>query len=193
VRYYGFRYYDPVTGRWPSRDPIEEWGGINLYALGKFSPINAWDFLGLCVDCSAQESSCQAAADTAEDTCITNGEAAVDKVAQTLGKAANALFKAASTATKTAARIKKAGCRRIANVFLRNGCLNAVGLGEAAELATLRYTHRSTLLSIAADAYLAKKLVGLKCAADKRSDYKDCASDRKSCEADNKADPCCSK
>jgi RHS repeat-associated protein len=24
--YYGYRYYDPVTGRWPSRDPIEELG-----------------------------------------------------------------------------------------------------------------------------------------------------------------------
>ena len=24
--FYGFRYYDPVTGRWPSRDPIEEEG-----------------------------------------------------------------------------------------------------------------------------------------------------------------------
>ena len=27
--YYGYRYYDPVTGRWPSRDPIEENGGLN--------------------------------------------------------------------------------------------------------------------------------------------------------------------
>ena len=26
--YYGYRYYDPVTGRWPSRDPIEENGGL---------------------------------------------------------------------------------------------------------------------------------------------------------------------
>jgi len=24
--YYGYRYYDPVIGRWPSRDPIEEKG-----------------------------------------------------------------------------------------------------------------------------------------------------------------------
>gem|GEM_PF-2153178 len=24
--YYGFRYYDPVTGRWPNRDPIGEYG-----------------------------------------------------------------------------------------------------------------------------------------------------------------------
>ena len=28
--YYGFRYYDPVTGRWPSRDPIEELGANRL-------------------------------------------------------------------------------------------------------------------------------------------------------------------
>ncbi|MFZ9938074.1 MAG: RHS repeat-associated core domain-containing protein, partial [Luteolibacter sp.] len=31
--YYGYRYYDPVTGRWPSRDPIEEEGGLNLYGF----------------------------------------------------------------------------------------------------------------------------------------------------------------
>ena len=30
---YGYRFYDPVTGRWPSRDPIEEEGGINLYGF----------------------------------------------------------------------------------------------------------------------------------------------------------------
>jgi hypothetical protein len=29
--YYGYRFYDPETGRWPSRDPIEEMGGLNLY------------------------------------------------------------------------------------------------------------------------------------------------------------------
>jgi RHS repeat-associated protein len=30
VTYYGYRWYDPHTGRWPSRDPIEERGGLNL-------------------------------------------------------------------------------------------------------------------------------------------------------------------
>ena len=44
--YYGFRYYDPVTGRWPSRDPIGERGGINLYAMVGNNSINAWDYLG---------------------------------------------------------------------------------------------------------------------------------------------------
>jgi RHS repeat-associated protein len=30
---YGYRYYDPLTGRWPSRDPIGEDGGENLYGF----------------------------------------------------------------------------------------------------------------------------------------------------------------
>ena len=45
--YYGFRYYDPETGRWPSRDPIEERGGLNLYGMVANNPVNAWDYLGL--------------------------------------------------------------------------------------------------------------------------------------------------
>ncbi len=32
---YSYRYYDPLTGRWPSRDPIEEAGGINLYGFAR--------------------------------------------------------------------------------------------------------------------------------------------------------------
>ena len=28
VFYYGFRYYDSVTGRWPNRDPIDEYGHV---------------------------------------------------------------------------------------------------------------------------------------------------------------------
>ena len=45
--YYGFRYYDPDTGRWLNRDPSEERGGINLYAYLMNSPVNFVDFLGL--------------------------------------------------------------------------------------------------------------------------------------------------
>jgi hypothetical protein len=33
VAWYGYRFYEPVTGRWPSRDPIEEEGGVNLYGF----------------------------------------------------------------------------------------------------------------------------------------------------------------
>ena len=45
--YYGFRYYDPVTGRWPSRDPIGEAGGLNLYGFVGNDPVNDADYLGL--------------------------------------------------------------------------------------------------------------------------------------------------
>ena len=31
--YYGYRWYSPRDGRWPSRDPIEEKGGVNLYGM----------------------------------------------------------------------------------------------------------------------------------------------------------------
>lgn len=45
--YYGYRCYDPVTGRWPSRDPIGERGGLNLYGFVGNSPNNSIDRLGL--------------------------------------------------------------------------------------------------------------------------------------------------
>ena len=35
-----------MTGRWPSRDPIEEQGGVNLYGFVRNSPINNFDVLG---------------------------------------------------------------------------------------------------------------------------------------------------
>ncbi len=43
---YGYRYYDPVTGRWPSRDPIEEIGGQNIYAFLFNDAVNDVDVLG---------------------------------------------------------------------------------------------------------------------------------------------------
>jgi RHS repeat-associated protein len=47
VMYYGYRFYDPETGRWPSRDPIEEQGGVNLYGFVGNDGVNFFDLLGL--------------------------------------------------------------------------------------------------------------------------------------------------
>jgi RHS repeat-associated protein len=44
--YYGQRYYSPKHGRFVNRDPIEEAGGMNLYAFCLNNPINRWDILG---------------------------------------------------------------------------------------------------------------------------------------------------
>jgi RHS repeat-associated protein len=46
--YYAYRYYNPSTGRWLSRDPINERGGRNLYATLGNNPLNAVDWLGFC-------------------------------------------------------------------------------------------------------------------------------------------------
>ena len=41
--YYGYRYYNPSTGRWPNRDPLEERGGVNLYGFVKNDPLTKFD------------------------------------------------------------------------------------------------------------------------------------------------------
>jgi hypothetical protein len=38
---------DPLTGRWPSRDPIEEEGGLNLYVFVGNEGLNKIDLLGM--------------------------------------------------------------------------------------------------------------------------------------------------
>jgi RHS repeat-associated protein len=45
--YYGYRYYNPSTGRWLSRDPIEESAGPAIYVFVLNSPILWFDVHGL--------------------------------------------------------------------------------------------------------------------------------------------------
>ena len=45
--YYGYRYYSPELGRWISRDPLGEQGGLNLYGFVGNDPVNWADPLGL--------------------------------------------------------------------------------------------------------------------------------------------------
>lgn len=47
MSYYGYRYYDPSTGRWINRDPIAERGGLNLYGFVGNDAIGKTDKLGL--------------------------------------------------------------------------------------------------------------------------------------------------
>jgi RHS repeat-associated protein len=44
--YYGYRYYDPSTGRWNSRDPVDEWGGMNLFGFVSNNALSNCDKLG---------------------------------------------------------------------------------------------------------------------------------------------------
>jgi RHS repeat-associated protein len=56
--YYGYRYYNVGTGRWISRDPIKELGGINIYGFLANAPLLKVDRLGLfpfCNNCKPGE------------------------------------------------------------------------------------------------------------------------------------------
>jgi len=46
---YGRRHYDPPTGRWISRDPIGERGGVNLYGFVGNDGVGRYDLLGLVI------------------------------------------------------------------------------------------------------------------------------------------------
>lgn len=47
LSYYGYRYYNAQSGRWLSRDPAEEEGGLNTYGFIDNDGINGVDYLGL--------------------------------------------------------------------------------------------------------------------------------------------------
>jgi RHS repeat-associated protein len=44
--YFGYRYLNPSSGRWLSRDPIGENGGLNLYTFANGDAVNRFDYLG---------------------------------------------------------------------------------------------------------------------------------------------------
>ena len=46
--FYGYRYYDSVTGRWPSRDPLSEWSFFQT-ALSSNLNISDSELGGTCV------------------------------------------------------------------------------------------------------------------------------------------------
>ncbi|MFD2160623.1 RHS repeat domain-containing protein [Rubritalea tangerina] len=47
LHYYKYRHYNPALGRWLSRDPIEEEGGVNLYGFVGNDVVNKTDVFGL--------------------------------------------------------------------------------------------------------------------------------------------------
>jgi RHS repeat-associated protein len=48
--YYGYRYYSPRLGRWMSRDPINELGGLNIHAFVRNRVVDRYDPFGLCCE-----------------------------------------------------------------------------------------------------------------------------------------------
>jgi RHS repeat-associated protein len=65
--YYGYRHYSPELGRWLSRDPISERGGVNLYGMVGNDAVVTVDVLGLkvvlkcfrCIDNRNGEMNCR--------------------------------------------------------------------------------------------------------------------------------------
>jgi RHS repeat-associated protein len=52
--YYGYRFYAPSLQRWINRDPIGEWGGVNLYCFVANDPLDLFDTLGFKIKCKGK-------------------------------------------------------------------------------------------------------------------------------------------
>ncbi len=123
VSCYGYRYYDPITGRCPSRDPIGEEGGINLYGFVGNNPTDRWDALGL----QSYNSPGGAAvlADLAAAEAAAAGYPSVAAMQQALAAAAQAAATAAALAKVKRCRqlgqLKRAAIDRQKNEGIR-GC-----------------------------------------------------------------------
>jgi RHS repeat-associated protein len=59
ILYYGYRYLNPSTGRWLSRDPLEEKGGKNLYEFALNNPSGHWDPDGRVVSRARGDKECE--------------------------------------------------------------------------------------------------------------------------------------
>jgi len=92
LSYYNFRYYDANQGRWLSRDPIAEAGGMNVYGMVDNDAVGSWDYLGLADNKSGWDSEMEAVKAVAKllaaatKKSVEAGEAAFKKDGHTLEK-----------------------------------------------------------------------------------------------------------
>ncbi len=70
--YYNYRHYNPTDGRWISRDPIAEQGGLNLYGFVGNSSIIGIDSLGTNVGKSENVCCCSGKKLRSNECCINN-------------------------------------------------------------------------------------------------------------------------
>ena len=81
--YYNYRHYSPTDGRWLSRDPIEEEGGRNLYAISENKPIYKWDVLGKSGSCPCEDD-CEKKAEEERKICLINAQNLYEKTLESL-------------------------------------------------------------------------------------------------------------
>ena len=105
--YYIGRYYIPPLGRWPSMDPTEEEGGLNLYGFVGNDGINFSDFLGLDPNARPQ----------AEPQARQGNQSEIDDVAKSLeSKCSDKCIGRCSTCTKDNC---KSEARKIAEAYVK--------------------------------------------------------------------------
>jgi RHS repeat-associated protein len=125
--YFRARWYDPITGRWLSNDPIDVLGGLNQYVFVGNNPVNYLDPFGLDGSnaCGSTQNACQNASITGITLNVTgsaNGSAilSVNTNYQVVGNVCNIQYSfwtctqqgnanAAATRTRTRPGVRHCG------------------------------------------------------------------------------------
>lgn len=59
LSYFGYRHYNTNLGSWTARDPINEFGGLNLFQFSSNNPATNIDYLGLNVAANPRDVHCE--------------------------------------------------------------------------------------------------------------------------------------
>jgi RHS repeat-associated protein len=100
--YYGYRSYAVAMGRWVSRDPIGEMGGINVYGMVGNDPTTTAEFLGLAPCRPTKDPECVATAKLNYKKAQIQAKADFDKEMVTAYEAHQGRLDAAAYAAVTA-------------------------------------------------------------------------------------------
>jgi RHS repeat-associated protein len=126
--YYGRRYYSPSQGRFLGRDPIEEKGGLHLYAFCRNNAVNGYDYLGMLG--GAEIIAYDGGADTSISEQQARMQAIIDARRAGSGFDDSALWNGTSDADKAAA---KGEARRAAEIVNESKAVVKIGTLEVVE------------------------------------------------------------
>ncbi len=188
LNYYGYRYYDPVTGRWPSRDPIGEngqTGEYNVYSFAKNDGVGKWDYLGLhCRDCDAEEKACLSAAASARTTCKAEVDRLVSKQLKLGLGLQKKLYDLQKKGYRASRRTMRAACRAVRWVpIVYQACLLSAESNYAAGIALASSQNMQQILALKLGASTAQLAGYGVCEAKHLLDKSKCADDKIECDA----------
>jgi hypothetical protein len=137
---------------WPSRDPIEEHGGVNLYGFVGNDGINKWDKLGLhCRDCQKEYKACLADVETDYKACKKEAWDSYNKAIEEGRDALEKAYQAAKKVLLDARDLTKQECNNLDWAISRVVCKEGADLAYRIAHAPVWTVRKSAMIALVAE------------------------------------------